>query len=135
MSSAEGRSVLLHCDLRKHVPNNLCFKSTRPESCVHGPVAAQLRSQAADRGTPQLAGVREECTREREGMYHRGVEEGGGVAAEETQRGETEGSFVRQEAAETRALSLGTVGEQRETWERCDGGRKTKGSEETPGRW
>lgn len=62
-------------------------------------------------------------------MYHRGVEEGGGVAAEET-GGETEGSFVRQEAAETRALALGTVVEQRETWkvrkmgrearERCD---------------
>lgn len=50
-------------------------------------------------------------------MYHRGVEEGGGVAAEETQRGETEGSFVRHEAAETRALSLGTVVEQREPWD------------------
>lgn len=50
-------------------------------------------------------------------MYHRGVEEGGGVAAEETQRGETEGSFVRQEAAETRALSLGTVVERREAWD------------------
>ena len=49
-------------------------------------------------------------------MYHRGVEEGDGVAAKETQRGETEGSFVRQEAAETRALSLGTV-ERRETWD------------------
>lgn len=60
---------------------------------------------------------------EREGMYHRGVEEGGGVAAEETQGvrwwggGGTEGSFVRQEAAETRAFSLGTVVEQRETWD------------------
>lgn len=50
-------------------------------------------------------------------MYHRGVEEGGGVAEEETQRGETEGSFVRQEAAETKALSLGTVVEQREPWD------------------
>ena len=50
-------------------------------------------------------------------MYHRGVEEGGGVAAEETQRGKTEGSFVRQEAAETRALSLGTVVQQRESWD------------------
>ena len=58
-------------------------------------------------------------------MYHRGVEEGGGAAAEETQRGETERSFVRQETAETRALSLslslslflslGTVVEWRET--------------------
>lgn len=50
-------------------------------------------------------------------MYHRGVEEGGGVAAEETPRGETEGSFVRQEAAETKAFSLGTVVEQREPWD------------------
>lgn len=39
-------------------------------------------------------------------MYHSGVEEGGGEAAEETQRGETEGPFVRQEAAKTRALLL-----------------------------
>lgn len=46
---------------------------------------------------------------EREGMYHRGVEEGGGAVAEETPMGETEGSFVRQEAAETGALALGTV--------------------------
>lgn len=48
-------------------------------------------------------------------MYHRGVEEGGGVAVEETPMEETEGSFVRQEAAETRALSLGTVVQQRKT--------------------
>lgn len=61
-------------------------------------------------------------------MYHRGVEEGGGVVAKETRRGETEGSFVRQEAVETRALSLGTVEQRRETWDmkemvkrkRCD---------------
>lgn len=53
---------------------------------------------------------------EREGMYHRGVEEGGRVAAEETPREETEGSFVRQEAAETRVLARGTGGGQREGW-------------------
>lgn len=51
--------------------------------------------------------------RGREGMYHRGVEEGGGVAAAETQKGQTEGSFVKQEAAETRdsggAETMGTM--------------------------
>lgn len=31
--------------------------------------------------------------------------------------GKTEGSFVRQEAAETKAFSLGTVVEQREPWD------------------
>lgn len=50
-------------------------------------------------------------------MYHRGVEEGGGVAAKETQKGETEESCVRQEAAETRTLSLGTVEERKEPWD------------------
>lgn len=51
-------------------------------------------------------------------MYHRGVEEGGGVAAEETQRGETEGSFVRQEAAETRALAHGySSGAEEKPWD------------------
>lgn len=80
---------------------------------------------------------------EREGMYHRGVEEGGGVAAEETQRGETEGSFVRQEAAETRALALspGTVVEQRdvtegmETTSMEEGARRTRRRRQTPGSW
>lgn len=53
-------------------------------------------------------------------MYHGGVEEGGGVAAEETAMGETEGSFVRQEAAETRALSLSGYSSGPEKKKRCD---------------
>lgn len=47
------------------------------------------------------------ASQEREGMYHRGVEEGEGGSRGNTGGG-TEGSFVRQEAAETKTLSLGT---------------------------
>lgn len=54
---------------------------------------------------------------EREGMYHRGVEEGGWGGSGGNTEEETEGSFVRQEAAETKALSLGTVVQQREPWD------------------
>lgn len=49
---------------------------------------------------------------EREGMYHRGVG-GGGWQRRKHEGGGTEGSFVRQEAAETKTLSLGTDLEER----------------------
>lgn len=50
-------------------------------------------------------------------MYHWGVEEGGWGGSGGNTEEETEGSFVRQEAAETKALSLGTVVQQREPWD------------------
>lgn len=73
--------------------------------------------ELADWGTPDKAKPVRNAPVQREGMYHRGVEEGGRVAAEETQRGETVEPFVRQEAAESRFLCLGRVVERTEICE------------------